>query len=78
LIRADNNCRRKTQKEPRLPGAIAIAERPISEHQLSDLTATRMKKPTKAKAKPTAKIKDLKPKKNPQGGRKAGGKQQEY
>jgi hypothetical protein len=29
-------------------------------------------------SKPTARLKDLKPKKNPAGGRKAGGDQQEY
>jgi hypothetical protein len=34
-----------------------------------------MEKPAK---KPAAKVKDLKPKKNPKGGRKAGGKQYDF
>jgi hypothetical protein len=44
----------------------------------SHSTSTDMKKTAK---KPTAKVKDLKPKKNPKGGlfaRKAGGKQEDY
>jgi hypothetical protein len=37
-----------------------------------------MKKAAKAKSKATVKVKDLKARKNPKGGRKAGGKQEVF